>query len=755
MAHAQSLPATVQQRAAAAFHGPDGAGKDGPLAKVGPDLAQLYHEHAAHAASGAKRPFTPSRPLIPVRGQYVAVDAIAEQDAADLLAALQAIGLKKGAAAGHLVSGRLPIASIPDAAALTDLRFARPSRAMVLRGTATTEGDTAVQADGARMLFEVDGTGVKIGVMSDSYDDHNGSPATMAADDVSSGDLPGGNNPDGFTTPVEVLDDAEGPGKDEGRAMMQIIHDIAPGAELSFHTAFGGQATFAQGIRDLADAGADIIVDDVLYLAEPMFQDGPIAQAVDEVKFDRGVAYFSAAGNWADQSYGSTFRQEGTAHNFDGGGGVDTLQSVSIPGDETATFILQWDDPFASAGGTGAATDLDLYAIDVAGDTVAAASTDPNIGNDAVEILDVVNPTGSTKEYQLRIELAGGPPPGRVKYVYTPGSISITDDYGDAGKATLYGHANARGAEAVAAASFSADRTPRSYTALGGVPILFDTDGNRQQEDASRQKPGLTAPDCVSNTFFGSGNMFCGTSAAAPHAAAVAALMLENRQSLTVDNVYGALRATAADIGAGGVDDLTGNGFIQADDATLPVELVAFDAVTTGRDVLLAWQTASEMNNAGFHVEQRRADGSFERIAFVPGAGTTSEAQTYRHRATGLAPGTHTFRLQQVDTDGTVHTSPEVEVTVALNGVYELSSVYPNPARTAATLNLLVREPQRVRAEAYDLLGRRVQMLHDGPVAAYEPQVLTLMAETLPSGVYLIRVHGKHFSTTRRATIVH
>jgi hypothetical protein len=81
-----------------------------------------------------------------------------------------------------------------------------------------------------------------------------------------------------------VLDDSACPTAiDEGRAMMQLITDLAPGADQAFHTAFGGQAAFAQGILDLANAGCRIIVDDILYLAEPMFQDGIIAQTVNAV----------------------------------------------------------------------------------------------------------------------------------------------------------------------------------------------------------------------------------------------------------------------------------------------------------------------------------------------------------------------------------------------------------------------------------------------------------------------------------------
>ncbi|HEY0280879.1 MAG TPA: hypothetical protein VGC32_21655 [Solirubrobacterales bacterium] len=91
-------------------------------------------------------------------------------------------------------------------------------------------------------------------------------------------------------------------GNDEGRAMLQIVHDLAPEAKLAFATAFGGEEAFARNIEKLAapvvagGAGADVIVDDVSYLEEPFFQDGPIADAIAKVSAE-GVTYLSAAGN--------------------------------------------------------------------------------------------------------------------------------------------------------------------------------------------------------------------------------------------------------------------------------------------------------------------------------------------------------------------------------------------------------------------------------------------------------------------------
>ena len=149
------------------------------------------------------------------------------------------------------------------------------------------------------------GAGIKVGVMSNSFDTATSlggnTTSTSAADDVASGDLPGAGNPDGYTTPVApILDDtAPNDGQtDEGRAMCQIVHDVAPGAALAFATANPDETTFAQHILDLQTAGCNVIVDDVLYFDEPMFSDGIVAQAVDTVSTTGNKAmYFSSAGN--------------------------------------------------------------------------------------------------------------------------------------------------------------------------------------------------------------------------------------------------------------------------------------------------------------------------------------------------------------------------------------------------------------------------------------------------------------------------
>jgi subtilisin family serine protease len=140
-----------------------------------------------------------------------------------------------------------------------------------------------------RADLSVNGSGITVGVLSDSFNDLGG-----AAADEADGALPPAAD-------IDVIKDLSSGGTDEGRAMMQIIHDIAPGADLAFYTAFDSEQDFANGILALAAAGCKVIVDDVSYFDEPFFQNGVVAQAIQTVEAE-GVTYVTAAGNDASNA---------------------------------------------------------------------------------------------------------------------------------------------------------------------------------------------------------------------------------------------------------------------------------------------------------------------------------------------------------------------------------------------------------------------------------------------------------------------
>ena len=508
--------------------------------KAGSGLYALHGEYQTYLETSdahARGPsgFTSRNPVARIAEGYVVVNTAAEGDPKALASDLEALGLEDPAVFGHMVSGRLPIPAIPALENLASLRFARPAYAMTLVGSVTSQGDVPMRADIARSTFGVDGTGVTVGTLSDSFNCLGGAVAGVA-----SGDLPAG------IVVLEEIGDCQG-ATDEGRGMMEIIHDVAPGASQAFHTAFEGQASFAQGIIDLANAGAKVITDDILYFAEPMFQDGIIAQAVNQVKA-RGISYFSAAGNDGRQSYESPFRGSGQfrdlgagpeeLHDFDPGLGVDTCQQITIPVGGTLGQIFQWDEPFFSVSGPpGSQSDLDIILTDAACNLGLAGSADVNVGRDPFEVFSFDN-TGPATTFGMIILQFSGPDPGLMKTVNV-GSSSITIDQFDTRSGTSFGHSVARGALGVGAANYrdtpAFGQSPpliETSSSAGGTPSFIDTAGNRLATPEVREQPAITAPDGANTTFFipgvdpeadGFPNFF-GTSAAAPHAAGIASL---------------------------------------------------------------------------------------------------------------------------------------------------------------------------------------------------------------------------------------
>ena len=253
----------------------------------------------------------------------------------------------------NAIRAEVPIAQLEALASDEAVKTIRPADKAFLNKQDVSQGVVAHCDDLARASYDVDGTGIKVGVLSDSA--NPGPLATLQA----SGDLP---------AVVNVLAGKAGPvdGTDEGLAMLEIVYDMAPGAPLYFATAYNSQAEFAANIIALQQAGCKVIVDDVGYFAEPVFQDGVVAQAVETVTA-RGVSYFSSAGNSGNKDDGTSGVWEGnfvamagtaplagsTVHNFGGGTYYDTITK-----DSYSIFSLQWSDPMGASS-----NDYDLYLL--------------------------------------------------------------------------------------------------------------------------------------------------------------------------------------------------------------------------------------------------------------------------------------------------------------------------------------------------------------------------------------------------------
>jgi Subtilase family/Proprotein convertase P-domain len=439
-----------------------------------------------------------------------------------------------------------------------------------VQGSAVSQGDKAHGTDRSRKFYGVDGTGVKIGVLSDSDD--------FKEQSIASGDLPADT--------VTLAGQSGRPGSGEGTAMMQIVHDLAPGAKLFFATAFISPESFADNIRRLRfEAGCDIIIDDIIYFFESPFQDDIIAQAVNDVTAD-GALYFSSAGNEGNFNDGTSGTWEGdfkaagtlatlpsgyTVHNFGNGVISNRVETTGGP------LILHWADPGTLAV-AASSNDYDLFVLDADLRVVQLASTDIQDGDDLpFEFLGFNIPSG----FRVVIAASPGAETRAIRTAVFRGQFAISTggaSYGHSSAAAAFSTAavdaaKASGGEFVAGATtpvelFSGDGPRRIFFDSNGNPVNADKPGQTFASGGgvTRAKPDIAAADGVATTLpAGSGlNPFFGTSAAAPHAGAIAALVKSALPGKTPAQIRAALVTDALDIEAGGTDRDAGRGIVSA-----------------------------------------------------------------------------------------------------------------------------------------------------------------------------------------------
>ena len=481
-------------------------------------------------------------------------------------------------------------AELLELAASVDVKhIAEPTGYHTNVGSITSQGYPVHRAN-AVIAGGVNGAGVKVGVLSDS------ASAARVLALIASGDLPGN---------TVVLPGQAGPttGEDEGTAMMEIVHDMAPGAQIFFATADSGQTQTATNIRTLRYTyGCDIIVDDFSYFAESVFQDGTIADAVNDVVSDGGM-YFSSAANSGNLTSGTSGTWEG---DFTPGGTnalISLLEGVPVPllnfgtvsSPQTYDTLTQaassgvwlhWADPNA-----GSNNDYDLFLFDATGTVLKGYSASTQSGTqDPLEYVypssncSTASPTGYCPAIGDRIVVAlySGAP--RAIHIDTErarvsiGTAGATFGHNSGAStfsmAAVYWNSARRGAIPFTGGAANPDETfssdgPRTiFYYPDGTPIspgnfLFATGGG-----TTLIKPDAAAADGVSTATPGFLPFF-GTSAAAPHAAGIAALVKSANPSLTNVQILQTLRTTALDNMEPGVDRDSGYGILSAINAVL------------------------------------------------------------------------------------------------------------------------------------------------------------------------------------------
>jgi len=560
---------------------------------MGSDLLQLVQESEAADAS---LPGDLAGYLHDARGNVLLHLHLRNgADAGSHLSMLAATGLREAVVSrldpSH-VEGYVSLFDVRRLVGLDIVRSASLTRAPIhFAGSVQSQAVALEKADVAQE-HGFDGAGIKVGVLSDSFDACPNC-SIHAADDIASGDLPA----DGVT----VLQ--EGPhldrNTDEGRAMLQLVHDLAPGAQLGFASAASGELRFANNILALRETfGADVITDDSLYFNEPMYSDGLVAQAVDKV-VSEGAAYFSAAFNNGLDAYEASYEalpwsealklsQAGATplkleqvpsilapksvhifngHTAKGPGPAIGNRTTILTGTQ---IVLQWDEPFFK---DKVRTDYNIYVFDSKGNWIkphgggqggtkwpVRYTTNDNIATDQPIEGAALQPNGEVikgdiaqNDYYIMIGKMNGGPAPKFKYV----AINTLAPAQYQGSPSIFGHTAAARGQSVAAVYYAIPNMPEDFSGSGPVTIEFDTDGNRLDQPVTRGVPQITAGDGVDNTFFGFDAdldglpNFFGTSAAAPDAAGVAALVLQaagGPGSMAPADVYTTMQRTARQI---------------------------------------------------------------------------------------------------------------------------------------------------------------------------------------------------------------
>ncbi|HEX8770588.1 MAG TPA: hypothetical protein VF711_07465, partial [Acidimicrobiales bacterium] len=566
-----------------AAHGESAAIPDNPLAdplsKVAARVSQMADRLAHAPAATSLSSFANSLVHVDDQGRIelafrTSSSPVPEAEAA--LAGLGAVAVRSLPRPGGLIQGWLPFDNIPAAAALGWVRsIAPPAYLHLSAGPSGDTVSTGVNALGAAALQArgITGSGVTVGVISDGV--------TSLAPAQAAGELPNVSLVGGVGT------------GDEGTAMLEIVHDMAPGAALVFAPAGDDSLSFVTALNALAAAKVNVIVHDVAFDIEPVFESGFVAQTIDDLSRSSGISVYSAAGNVGSSH--ARVPAVGTGTGPDNRAGPFTnctkpptnAVAVAPNGDTTfdvgsfgppepeTTVILQWSEPSAVFAGHGGFTNLDLYVMDEGLTTCLGESDDiqANGVGDTLEAVVVQPP--ADQRLKIVVTVAGtssavAPPLLDVRWrnpvsLDTPSqasSINPNNNFTsglpvavgaiDAATVQLEPYSGAGPVE-LGSTTTCPDDGPGPCTGVAGPPLV------------PVGAPALSGLDNVAVSGAGGfPNPFLGTSAAVPHAGGCDALVRQAIGAATAPNVIirDRLTASARDIAPPGPDNGNGAGLV-------------------------------------------------------------------------------------------------------------------------------------------------------------------------------------------------
>lgn len=308
--------------------------------------------------------------------------------------------------------------------------------------------------------------------------------------------------------------------------------------------------------------------------------------------------------------------------------------------------------------------------------------------------------------------------------------------------------------------SASLEITPSDSAVVSGVPGGIDVSANTapylnmQVKRADSVDLDVTLADGDGDLFrLGTGNYTAktGSDFAVMSLPLSAFEMMEGSSGDGTMGVVDSMAVQTTDINGSSALIVDNISFTQS--SALPVEIASFTGQVDGRDALIRWQTASESNNAGFKLLHKAPDAeSSRKVAFVDGAGTTTEAQQYKHQVNDLSAGTHRFQLQQVDLDGSTSLSDPLTLTVGAKRTH-LELMGANPFSTTTQIEYTVEGSGPLEVALYDMMGRKVRTLVKGSHSENTTRTITLNGSDLSSGIYFLRLKTKRVTKTRKLTV--
>ncbi|MBN1476078.1 S8 family serine peptidase [Candidatus Sumerlaeota bacterium] len=477
-----------------------------------------------------------------------------------LLRNLRRVGV--GISGTHVPSGTLTGWVMPSrlrAVAMVDgVRGIRPPIPAFHRtGSVTSEGDVVHQSSVVRGTTTLSGAGVRVGVISTGI---NNLALSQASGDIPASVIPG-------VTAISSRGDGDLDAGGDGTALLEIITDIAPNAELYFTNA-ELPVEFVNAVDLMRNTfGVDIVLDNLGYFGQPFFADGFITTAVEEAVAD-GITWITAAGNEGDTHWEGDYvdinpltdtvsADQEDFHDFGGG---DEFLAVTISPHSELTVVMQWNDEFGASG-----NDYNLFLYDAGESTLLEASLDTQNGDDdplefvicqnnsaAPLVVNIaVDKYSPNTDQDVTLELFAL---GRVLLPGATGQVVFNEHSVASG--SIFGHPGSEDVITVGAIGYSDPgwNNVQDFSSRGPVRIDFPALD-------SRSKPNICGIDEVTVTGNGPVSVpFTGTSVAAAHVAGIAALLLEHAPHLDPTGIRAGLQSGAVDIETAGFDNISGAG---------------------------------------------------------------------------------------------------------------------------------------------------------------------------------------------------